>query len=98
MSLTTKQKSYLKALAHHLSPIVRIGHGGLTDGVVAETDRSIEAHELVKVQIETDDRPNRKALAEQLAARVGAEVVGSVGKIAMLYRARKEKPAIHLPA
>ncbi len=32
MSLSTKQKQYLKGLAHHLNPVVMLGGNGLTEG------------------------------------------------------------------
>lgn len=97
MSLLPKQKRYLKSLAHHLQPTVRVGKGGVTPKLVEETKRTLEAHELIKVKIEVDDSDDRKKLAAELAGGSEAEVVGSVGKIAMLYRQRAEKPKIKLP-
>ena len=97
MALTTKQRQFLKGLAHPLSPIVRVGKGGVSDAVVAETKKSLLAHELIKVRFEIDDSEKRHDLAQQLATAADAEVAGSVGKIAILYRARDEKPAIKLP-
>ncbi|MBV9493197.1 MAG: YhbY family RNA-binding protein, partial [Acidobacteria bacterium] len=47
--LTAKQRQFLKGLAHPLQPIVRVGKAGLTPGIVEETRKSIEAHELIKV-------------------------------------------------
>lgn len=95
--LTPKQRQYLKGLAHSLSPVVRIGKGKLTDAVIVETKNALEAHELIKVRIEVDDGEARRALAGQLAEATDAHLAGTVGKIAMLYRARDEKPKIKLP-
>jgi len=97
MALTAKQRQFLKGLAHALAPIVRIGKGGVSDSVVSETKKSLAAHELIKVRIEVDDGDERRALADKLAAAADAHLAGSVGKIAILYRARDEKPAIKLP-
>jgi len=97
MTLTAKQRQYLKGLAHPLSPVVRIGKGGLTPSIAAETKRSLEAHELIKVRIESDDATDRREMAEQLATESGAELAGTIGKTAILYRAREEKPKIKLP-
>ena len=96
-NLTQKQRQFLKGLAHPLSPVVRIGKGGVSDAVVAETKKSLAAHELIKVRIEVDDGHARRALAEKLADAAAAHVAGSVGKIAILYRERDEKPSIKLP-
>ena len=56
MQLSNKQKKHLKALAHHLDPVVLLGANGLTEGVVAEIDLALEHHELIKVKIPGDDR------------------------------------------
>ena len=97
MSLTAKQRQYLKGLAHPLAPVVRVGKGGLTASIVAETKRSLEAHELIKVRIESDDAAERREIAEQLAAQTDAALAATIGKTAILYRAREEKPKIKLP-
>lgn len=97
MALTPKQRKYLKGLAHPLEPVVRVGRGGVTESVIAETVRSLEAHELIKVRIDAEGA-DRRTLAAKLAEACGADVAGEVGKIAMLYKARAEKPAIKLPA
>jgi RNA-binding protein len=94
MALTSKQRQYLRGLAHPLEPIVRIGKGGMSDGVVAETKKSLDAHELIKVRIDSD---NRDEIAENLAKATDAQVAGVIGKTAILYRERDEEPEIRLP-
>lgn len=95
--LTPKQRQFLKGLAHPLSPIVRVGKGRLTDAVIAETKNALEAHELIKVRIEVDESAARRDLATRLADATDAHLVGTIGKIAILYRRREEKPKIVLP-
>lgn len=97
MALTAKQRQFLKGLAHPLAPVVRVGKGRLTPGIIAETRSSIEAHELIKVRIESDDAKERREIAARLAAETDSEVAGTIGKLAILYRARDEKPKIKLP-
>ena len=96
-ALTGKQKQFLKGLAHPLSPVVRVGKGGVTESVVAETKKSLNAHELIKVRIDVEDSSDRRALAEQLADAADAYIAGGIGKIAILYRERDEEPEIKLP-
>jgi RNA-binding protein len=96
-TLSSKQRQYLKGLAHDKDPVVRVGKAGLSHGVVAETEASLKAHELVKVRIDGDDGAGRKALASQLAESSGAALVGTIGKVAILYRPRAEEPTIVLP-
>ena len=96
--LTPKQRQYLRGLAHSLSPVVQVGKAGLTNALVDETKKSLVAHELIKVRIEVDDADARKELATKLGVATDSHVAGIVGKVAMLYRARDEKPKIKLPA
>lgn len=97
MALTARQRQFLEGLAHPLSPVVRAGKGGLSDSVIEETRRSLEAHELIKVRIDDDDSSSRRTLAQKLAEKTGAEIVGMIGKLAILFRPREEKPKIRLP-
>jgi RNA-binding protein len=95
--LTTKQRQYLRGLAHPLSPIVRIGKAGVTDNVVAETRKSLDSHELIKVRIEVDEGAQRRDIATRLAEATDSQVAGTIGKVAILYRERDEDPEIELP-
>jgi RNA-binding protein len=94
--ITPRQKKYLRALAHHLEPIVRIGQHGLTPGVAAETGRALESHELIKVKIDAEGS-DRKLLAGKIAVETGSDVVGLIGKVVILYRPRAEDPTIEVP-
>jgi RNA-binding protein len=96
MTLTSKQRQYLRGLAHSFEPVVRVGRAGVSDAVIAETVKSLAAHELIKVRIDAEGDERRK-LAESLATATGSEIAGLVGKTAMLFRQRDEKPSIKLP-
>ena len=95
--LTPKQRQFLRGLAHPLSPVVRVGKGGVTPAIVEETKKSILAHELIKVRFELDDSAARREAAEELARGTGSEIAGTIGKLAIFYRRREEKPKIKLP-
>jgi putative YhbY family RNA-binding protein len=89
--LTAARRSELRAQAHGLSPVVMIGDKGLTESVVAEVDRALLAHELVKVKAATDDREARAAWMAQLCERLEALSVQVIGKILVLWRENPEK-------
>lgn len=89
-ALTAHGRAALKAQAHGLEPVVRIGHAGLTDGVVADVSRALEAHELIKVKIGEGGRQERDAITGALCARTGAALVQSVGRVLVLWRPRAE--------
>jgi len=92
LPLTSRERARLKAKAHHLKPIVRVGLAGLSDAFVAEVDRALGDHELVKVQIDRNDRAARQAAADELCARTASASVQRVGKILILWRPRPEEP------
>ena len=87
-TLTSKERAHLKARAHALEPVVHIGGSGITDAVVAEVNRALTSHELIKVKIGTDDRADRVAIGEELCERTDAAAVHRVGKVLILWRPR----------
>jgi len=95
--LTAKQRQFLRGLAHPLAPIVRVGKGGVTASVVAETKKSLHAHELIKVRLEIDEPKERRTAADRLASETDSHLAGTIGRTAILYRERDEEPEIELP-
>lgn len=83
--LTSKQKKRLRGLAHGLSPVVSLGKQGATDAVIEQVDRALSDHELIKIRM-LADRQERPAMLEQVVARTGAGVAGTIGGVAILYR------------
>ncbi len=96
MALTSRQARHLRALAHHLKPVAWVGAAGVTDAVVAKVDAELTLHELIKVRIE-GTREEVRAGADRLASATGSDVAQVIGRIGVLYRRRKKKPAIQLP-
>lgn len=89
-TLTARERAHLKARAHALEPVVQIGGAGVTDALVAEVERALIAHELIKVKIGVDDRAERVAVGDDLCARTGAAAVHRVGKVIILWRPRPD--------
>lgn len=89
--MTPRLRSELKSRAHHLKPIVIIGGDGLTPGVHNEIDRGLNDHELIKIRVNAEDRNERKLLTEEILKFHKAELIGSVGHIAIIYRQQDKK-------
>jgi RNA-binding protein len=89
--LSAKRRSELRAQAHSLTPIVIIGDKGLTDTVVAEIDRSLTAHELVKVRAASGEREQRHAWLGTICERLHAHGVQEIGKVFVIYRENPEE-------
>ena len=68
--------------------MVHVGGTGVTDGLIAEIDRALTAHELIKVKIGVDDRAERIAIGDDVCARTAAAPVHRVGKVLILWRPR----------
>lgn len=93
MPLKAAQKKNLRGQAHHLKPHVIVADKGLSVTVVAEIERALDDHELIKVKLR-GDREVRKAWAESIAVQSKAECVQSIGQVACFYRRNPEKPVI----
>jgi len=95
--LTGKQRSFLRALAHPLKPVVQIGHGGLTDAVLAAIDGALSTHELIKVRVTGQEGVDVDELALEVEAGTRSSIAQVIGKTLVVYRARKKDPVIVLP-
>jgi len=91
MTLTTKQKQFLKGLAHHLSPVVMLGGNGLTEGVLAEIENALDHHELIKVKIAGAERETKQLIIDAIVRETKAVNVQTIGHILVLYRQSEEK-------
>ncbi|WGE36469.1 ribosome assembly RNA-binding protein YhbY [Actinobacillus genomosp. 1] len=96
ITLTTKQKQFLKGLAHHLSPVVMLGGNGLTEGVLAEIENALDHHELIKVKISGAERETKQLIIDAIVRETKATPVQTIGHILVLYRQSEEKK-ISLP-
>ena len=94
--LSTKQKQFLKGLAHHLSPVVMLGGNGLTEGVLAEIDNAVHHHELIKVKISGADRETKQLIIDAIVRETQSSNVQTIGHILVLYRP-SEEGKIQLP-
>ncbi|MCM2311830.1 MAG: YhbY family RNA-binding protein [Steroidobacteraceae bacterium] len=95
--LSDAQRKYLRRLGHDRNPIVLVGQGGISPNLVAELDRALTDHELVKVRARVGDRDLRDEILDTLAASTQSELVQRIGHVALYYRPSKEKPGILLP-
>ena len=85
------ERKALKARAHALDPVVHLGDKGLTDAVIAEIGRALDAHELIKVRAGGLDRDQREAAFAEICARLDAQPVQHIGKVFVLFRAKPEE-------
>jgi RNA-binding protein len=85
----------LRAIGHKLKPVVTVAGNGLSEGVIAEVDRALNDHELIKIKLAVGTRDARAAVAAEICDRAGAEIVQSIGNIiVVLRRAAKPDPRL----
>ncbi|WP_018212438.1 ribosome assembly RNA-binding protein YhbY [Desulfitobacterium hafniense] len=95
--LTGKQKGFLRSMGNEMDPILQIGKGGVTEAVIAQTDETLEARELIKGRVLPNSMEDVQRAAAELAERTSAELVQVIGRNFLLYRQSKKKPMIDLP-
>lgn len=95
--LTGKQRRYLRALAHDQKPLVQVGHGGLTQGVLKAVDTALVTHELIKIKLLKECPDDAADLIPRLEQGTRSQVAQHIGRTLLLYRRRDKDPKITLP-
>ena len=98
MPITPKQRAYLKSQAHHLKPVAFVGKEGVTDATIRSIQEALNTRELIKVKVLEAAPDDVRVTGAELEQRIdGAQLVQTIGRIAVLYRPHPEKPEIQLP-
>jgi len=97
MELSERQRKYLRGLGHALNPVLLIGQHGLTPAVIAEAQRALHDHELIKVKFRGAEREDRDTGLAQLATATGSILVQRIGHTALYYKRRIDRPGIVIP-
>jgi len=84
--LAPTQRRALRATAHHLNPVVSISQKGLTPSVLAEIDRCLTAHELIKLRLYGIDREDRDVLFTEICTALKCVSVQHIGNLLVLWR------------
>ena len=95
--INSKQRSFLRSMAHSIDPVVYLGKMGLTDNVIKQIDTCLEARDLVKVKLQEGCDLKAKDVANEVAEKLSAEFVQAIGHKFTLYRESKENKQIILP-
>ena len=95
--LTGKQKRFLRATAHHLTPIFQVGKGGVNDNMIKQIADALEARELLKVSILQNCDVDKDTVANELVEGTRAELVQLIGLTVVLYKESRNNKKIVLP-
>ena len=91
MTTSSADKKYLRSLGHRLKPVVTVAGNGLTETVLAELDRALGDHELIKVKLAVGDRETKKATIDEICLESKAQLIQSIGHMILLFR-KADKP------
>lgn len=95
--LSSKHRSFLRALAHHLDPVVQVGKLGVSPAVVQQITEQLRAHELIKVSFGREAPEAAAEVSEALAAATDSQLIQCRGRILTVYRRHDHEPKIVLP-
>ena len=83
--LDKQTKRTLKAQAHPLKPLIQIGRNGLTPAALANIDKALTDHTLIKVKF-NDHKTQKKELSTTIAQQTKADIVDLIGNTLILHR------------
>ncbi len=98
IQLSPIARQALKAQAHTLSPLVAVADNGLSPSVMREIDRTLDAHELIKIRVNTDDRVQRAEWLDKICDSLSAAPVQLIGKTVVIWRENPEKARLRAKA
>ena len=97
MTLTSKQRAFLKGLASDLEPVFQIGKGSVTPEVTSAISEAFNTHELIKIAVLKNCLTDVTEVASTVADRTRSNLVQVIGRKFVLYKPFKDEPKIILP-
>lgn len=97
MTLTSKQRAFLKGLASDLEPVFQIGKGSVTPEVTSAISEAFNTHELIKITVLKNCLDDVREVASTVSERTRSELVQVIGRKFVLYKPFKDDPKIILP-
>ena len=96
MEITTKQRAKLKSIGSTIQPAFQVGKGGVNDAQAQQIDDYLRVHEIVKIKVLDNSMLTAREAAEDIAERIGALVVQTIGSKAVLFKRNEKEPKIKL--
>ncbi|MDP2823047.1 MAG: YhbY family RNA-binding protein [Sulfuritalea sp.] len=91
--MSPAQRRALRSAAHHLNPVVSISQKGQTPSDLAEIDRCLTAHELIKLRLYGIEREVRDALFAEICTALKCSEVQHIGNLLVLWRENPKEAA-----
>lgn len=89
--LTSKQRAELRSEANTLETTLMVGKGGVTESVIEEAARQLEARELVKGRVLETALMSAREVSGELCEALKADGVQCVGSKFVIYKKSEKK-------
>ena len=88
MELTKEKIQELKAEAHHLEPVARVGKNGLNENNITDINKLLKKRKLIKIKLVKGsiEEIGRKELAKIVAQKTNSHLIQCIGQIVVLYK------------
>lgn len=96
--LDKKTRIKLRSIASTLKPTVWVGKEGFTANVLKQIDEELFNHELVKISMQENATSPTEFELTEMAVKLGAEVVTTIGRKIVLYKHSEKKNIKHVLA
>lgn len=94
--MTGKQRASLRKMANTIPALYQIGKDGISENVIKQLDDALEARELIKVHVLESAMLSTREASDEVAEKLGAACIQTIGGKFVLYRESKENPQIIL--
>ncbi len=94
--LNSRQRAQLRGMANSYETIFQVGKGGINEQLLKQVDEALEARELIKLRTLENSPETSRSAADEIADKVGADVVQVIGSRFILYRESKDNKTIKL--
>ena len=84
--LSSKERAELRAKANSLDTTLMVGKSGVTDMVIAEAEKQLDARELIKGRVLEGALMSPREVSDAICQATGAEGVACLGSKFVLYR------------
>ncbi len=84
--MTSKERAELRAQANTLDTILMVGKGGVSETLIAEAEKVLDARELVKGRVLESAMMSAREVCDAICEQTGAEGIQVVGNKFVIYR------------
>lgn len=97
MTLTSKQRAYLRSLAANIDTILMVGKSGLSDELIKQAADALVKREIIKGKVLETAPLSPAEAANAIAQATDSVMVQVIGTKFVLYKKNEKDPVIQLP-